>query len=303
MGPAAPSRYSKWVKRQRRGASGGKGCTRGSNGTILILDGHRLVQPKWLAGTKQAIPGLGVAYGCGERPGYSLPVADLDEQLGFPRTCAVVGSSALMLDERWGAEIDAHDAIFRANEAPAGRQFARHVGRNTSVRTVNILVGNRPGCPQGRTEFEDDFYTKAAAARCRAEAHVINVINILGAPLRAKRDEPQQVLSEGFLRWAAAETAQPSGFPSTGIMNVLLARRMCQSVRLYGYDFFTCPSGKRHYYKDQDGRSNCKEESWLNHQWMHEELYVARHYGTRCTRATFPTSSPRSRSKPRTRPR
>ena len=33
-------------------------------------------------------------------------------------TCAVIGSSGTIKREAFGAEIDAHDAVFRFNEAP-----------------------------------------------------------------------------------------------------------------------------------------------------------------------------------------
>jgi hypothetical protein len=52
------------------------------------------------------------------------------------RTCAVVGSSpeALMYED--GAEIDRHDAVFRANMAPV-RGYQKYVGNRTTVRVIN----------------------------------------------------------------------------------------------------------------------------------------------------------------------
>lgn len=52
------------------------------------------------------------------------------------RSCAVVGSSGVLLHARLGDEIDAHDAVLRLNAAPTA-QYARHVGRRTTVRLVN----------------------------------------------------------------------------------------------------------------------------------------------------------------------
>ena len=52
------------------------------------------------------------------------------------RTCAVVGSSGTLLNERLGAVIDAHDVVLRFNNAPVG-QFTPIVGSRTSVRVLN----------------------------------------------------------------------------------------------------------------------------------------------------------------------
>ena len=52
------------------------------------------------------------------------------------RSCAVVGSSGHLLAAARGAEIDAHEAVFRFNTAPV-RGFERHVGRRTTLRVLN----------------------------------------------------------------------------------------------------------------------------------------------------------------------
>lgn len=47
--------------------------------------------------------------------------------------CAVVSSSGAQLSHFFGAEIDAHDVVFRFNDAPT-RGFEKHVGHRTSFR-------------------------------------------------------------------------------------------------------------------------------------------------------------------------
>ena len=58
------------------------------------------------------------------------------EQLPSGRTCAVVGSSGTLLNERLGAVIDAHDVVLRFNNAPVA-QFTPIIGSRTSVRVLN----------------------------------------------------------------------------------------------------------------------------------------------------------------------
>jgi hypothetical protein len=61
---------------------------------------------------------------------------DLPSMADFS-TCAVVGSSASLLDRRLGVEIESHTAVFRANDAPT-QGFEAHVGRKTTARVQNI---------------------------------------------------------------------------------------------------------------------------------------------------------------------
>eukprot|EP00746_Dinoflagellata_sp_MGD_P026077 gnl/MRDRNA2_/MRDRNA2_16146_c0_seq1.p1 gnl/MRDRNA2_/MRDRNA2_16146_c0~~gnl/MRDRNA2_/MRDRNA2_16146_c0_seq1.p1 ORF type:complete len:471 (+),score=58.54 gnl/MRDRNA2_/MRDRNA2_16146_c0_seq1:134-1546(+) len=73
--------------------------------------------------------------------------------VSFKRSCALVGSSANLLSENLGEQIDKlHDVVIRVNGAPSGREnasLAKHVGFRTDVRIVNSH-GMRP-----EEEFED----------------------------------------------------------------------------------------------------------------------------------------------------
>jgi hypothetical protein len=68
-------------------------------------------------------------------------VAELNEVLPqgeFKRShdsCAFVGNSRRVLQEEWGAEIDAMDAVMRLDEAPT-KGFESHVGRRTTYRAL-----------------------------------------------------------------------------------------------------------------------------------------------------------------------
>lgn len=63
------------------------------------------------------------------------------------RTCAAVSNSGAMLAHDYGAEIDAHTAVFRFNSAPTSG-FEHFVGRRESVRVTNQrgfdTVGKQP---------------------------------------------------------------------------------------------------------------------------------------------------------------
>lgn len=54
-------------------------------------------------------------------------------------TCAVVGSSALLLEHKFGHEIDSHEAVFRMNGPPLAG-YEKWTGQRTTYDTVNTFV-------------------------------------------------------------------------------------------------------------------------------------------------------------------
>ncbi len=71
---------------------------------------------------------------------YSAPIKDtLTEKTLFPTvfdSCAVVGSSSVLIDNLHGKDIDSHDAVFRSNFAPVDG-YQKDAGSRTTVRVCN----------------------------------------------------------------------------------------------------------------------------------------------------------------------
>jgi len=63
-----------------------------------------------------------------------LPQRDLKER--YYRSCAVVGSSGTLRRSGYGSFIDAHEAVWRFNGAPAGGGYASDVGARTSFAVL-----------------------------------------------------------------------------------------------------------------------------------------------------------------------
>merc|ERR1711920_55162 len=61
--------------------------------------------------------------------------------MSFKQTCAVVGSSAHLLKQSKGNDIDHHDIVIRVNGAPDGNGefsiLAKDIGARTDVRFLN----------------------------------------------------------------------------------------------------------------------------------------------------------------------
>ena len=136
------------------------------------------------------------------------------------------------------------------------------------------------------------FIRNSTSAQCRKELHVLPVLTPSKFPstynLQKRNFEAHYVMSEAFLQWSKRTVGQERGFPSTGLLLLLAASRVCASVDLYGFDFYGCPNGSRHYYAEQKQKcSNQLDEPWTNHQWLNEELYVAKNYYGRCKSCKF----------------
>lgn len=130
------------------------------------------VRPTSLLGGSKAWPEFRLTF-------EELALSNLPEQdPGTPanrfryRSCAVVGNSGRLLHARHGAEIDAHNAVFRINYAPTVG-FEEYVGNKTSFDVCNhvharefVREGRRQG--QQHPAGPDDAPTNSSAWRSHA---------------------------------------------------------------------------------------------------------------------------------------
>ena len=84
-----------------------------------------------------------LAHVTGSHPDERLKIMNelgaCDSRKDFPQvfdSCAVVGSSSVLLNNSHGIDIDSHDAVFRSNFAPI-RGFQKDVGSKTTVHICN----------------------------------------------------------------------------------------------------------------------------------------------------------------------
>ncbi len=190
-------------------------------------------------------------------PCQSMPPAELlrgdfpKDQVGG--SCAVVGSSDLLRLSPRGEEIDSHKLIWRLNNAPtAGWETA--VGRRTSWRVVNhvpiekwvLLASNRSAL---RATKDGDEYQALLCAPNQIEHGCIVSAQGAGRTFASKVDAYRHrypshrlsALSETLLRYGARCNSELRGSaPSGGLLTVLLALSVCDSVSLYGFWPFCC---------------------------------------------------------------
>jgi len=198
------------------------------------------------------------------------------------RTCAVVMSSPILLGQKLGPEIDAHDAVFRINLAPSGAaapEFGGDVGMHTSVRwiseyweicasehpardfgakgeTAEELGGSSPeNCRGGQDRYPTELLlcdsqgtspvAAVAALRNESKGMPRSEATLTDRALRAELG----ALARKSVGFGASGTGRrgnaTSDSPSSGMLTTLYAAVLCDSVTLYGsWPSPTAPDGR-----------------------------------------------------------
>lgn len=141
-------------------------------------------------------------------------------------SCAVVGSSGLLIGSRLGDEIDAADVVIRMNSAPTARHEA-DVGRRTSVRFAT-MTPYRSLMRAGPFDAPVVVYCNTAwLGVCWSAIETGDPV--LSRPSLAPRVSPRLVLHGSSILGTRRI------LPTTGMLAVLTALRLCSSVAVYGF--------------------------------------------------------------------
>lgn len=180
------------------------------------------------------------------------------------KTCAVVGNSGVVLLRENGAEIDAHDAVFRINMAPV-RGFEHYVGKKTTFNVVNshnvreLLQGLRhwTGSIDGGESQLVMFETASHFARyhlCQPLLKKFPQANpLLLNPIFSNRAHRVWVQLKYLLE--QKENSQYNRKPMSGFFSTFFALNICDKVDLYGFDAYTSKkrSYRYHYFDNVQG--------------------------------------------------
>jgi hypothetical protein len=100
-------------------------------------------------------------------------------------SCAVVGSSPELLMYKDGQEIDAHEAVFRANLATIGG-FEAHAGSRTTVRVINPVESVKKARAKGGADRDETLIVKnqdPPSIRSPSREHGVHILLSLVPPL------------------------------------------------------------------------------------------------------------------------
>ena len=160
-------------------------------------------------------------------------------------SCAVVMNSGLlgnMTQPRLGVAIDAHTAVFRMNEGPAGGLYGAIAGSKTTFRIIY---------PYPKTMQPFNGETLLFSVHYKSERRMID------AAIRAQNFLPHQRLVEipkKFRNCVKKCMKLPKRHPSTGVMSVVLAISLCDRVTVFGKsltaDSLDTSKFAYHYFED-----------------------------------------------------
>jgi len=193
-------------------------------------------------------------------------------------TCAVVGSSGSVRRLELGADIDAHDAVFRFNEAPT-EGYQKWVGNRTTLRIQNMDFcgkGERDGetC-LAYTATRDKLCPRSLAAKAK------------GQKLNCRLVYPSHRDSK-YIYWywrmnsvprvkdvaCAATNGRCVNKMSAGYYGIMLALNLCGKVDLYGFGS-AARKEMPHYFPKPSAQWD-RTEWALRHHWGFERFCLGK---------------------------
>lgn len=179
-------------------------------------------------------------------PDFTPPIRDR------ALSCAIVGNSSTILEDNLGDEIDAHDVVFRCNQAIV-KDFEQHVGAKLTYRMLNSHNfwatkhdwPSRQSMCEKHERFDPDFLTKISCETIIAKRDVPpSQFKKLLSQLESNGNAVL-FLKLGFHNFCDAVVNGKSA--SSGLVCILLALRNFKDVVCYGFRF---KEGEyNHYYE------------------------------------------------------
>jgi hypothetical protein len=174
-------------------------------------------------------------------------------------TCAVVGSSAALFDAKHGSEIDAARHVLRLNNAPVPARWREHIGQRTTLR-VNTHQTFR--------EREDDEYG------LRDIPQVVYCHHEGSGCWNGVQKDGLDRIAPGFVQATIDELGLQSGWPTSGLIAVALARSMCAEVHVYGFGLSKTQPCAKYYGRHCEPPAQYQKTEW--HDFALEKDYLDR---------------------------
>jgi len=162
------------------------------------------------------------------------------------KSCAVVGNSGSLLETQFGFDIDKNEAVIRFNAAVT-QGYEQFVGQKTTVRLLNAVDYKGPEGTEGELRL-----TTARGSD----------VKMWVKKLEQKPEDIRNrsfVLDPEMLCHAWAWIGKHGEKPSSGLVGVVLALKMCEKVEMFGFQSknYFGKFSRPHYYdweRPQKGR-------------------------------------------------
>ena len=161
-------------------------------------------------------------------------------------SCAVVGNSGSLLETQFGFDIDKNEAVIRFNAAVT-QGYEQFVGQKTTVRLLNAVDYKGPEGTEGELRL-----TTARGSDVKTW-------------VKKLEQKPEDIRNRSFvldpemLCHAWAWIGKHGEKPSSGLVGVVLALKMCEKVEMFGFQSknYFGKFSRPHYYdweRPQKGR-------------------------------------------------
>eukprot|EP00899_Mesostigma_viride_P007433 jgi/Mesvir1/16691/Mv15087-RA.1 len=171
------------------------------------------------------------------------------EDAAFPKpvynSCAIVGSSGILLNYRHADEIDSHDVVMRFNSAPT-KHFESFVGRKTTHRITNSRNFN---------------YHESADEHVFVHLRTASSLRRL-VEERGRTRKRMYGIHPQFHRWMDRTF---NFLATSGLNGIVIALHKCVHIHLYGFHIHPQHGVFYHYYNKDDVPANADRDDreWL----------------------------------------
>ena len=200
------------------------------------------------------------------------------------KKCAVVGSSAILLQKEYGGLIDTHDVVIRFGQATTDG-YEKHVGMKTDVRVLN---GHNFSCllPEGdpqrniSTKNNHSKFSDTFVLELQNQYIIIKDFPSVADPRFAKIFETMrangcEVVSYNPDSKQLVEELTGITDISCGLLGIIFASLQGYSISCFGFSFYLETRGSNHYYEEAFPL-NEGDDGWNppSHNWEKEKNLI-----------------------------
>lgn len=180
------------------------------------------------------------------------------------KTCAIIGSSPMLLDTEYGKEIDKYDYVIRCNEGEI-EGYEKHVGSRADFRVIgkktftnqNLEAGGFPSrwnwLPKLKNEhfiirplFGNDSQKYKSIIDCLQQYHGRKDMGISFVNESIERDLQHHM----------------KGLPSTGFCAIMIFAQLFDCVDIYGFDHHLASDTVQYYFYSSNTKTSLQTHNF-----------------------------------------
>lgn len=191
--------------------------------------------------------------------------AGYEKCMSFKQTCAVVGSSAHLLEGSKGTEIDSHDIVIRVNGSPDGNGAFAHLAKDVGVKTDVRFLNQFAFIPPEELNMEKCLFLHEPSVNCgkscfKQSGCELEKCNAQKMKCRGHRQHNKMKWGKnhvfldnvhGEMANHLEQAAGGAGVRTAGLVAISYALRTCDHVSVYGFGPDCAGNTGARYYQDK----------------------------------------------------